>query len=218
MNEMLPILYSFRRCPYAMRARTVLNYSKINCIIREVDLKNKPEALIGISPKATVPVLHLADGKIIDQSLDIMDYALKINDPEEILNRDTATSSEIRALINYNDSEFVEYLRQYKYPDRYNVDHGTIRKYIQDTAFKKYELLLNINEYLFGKKSLADYAIMPFIRQFALVDSEYFFNNNSYKNIIRWLNSFLREKDFEPIVMAKHEPWQTGDKPVYFLT
>lgn len=84
MSQELPILYSFRRCPYAMRARMALHYSGINCELREVSLKNKPDALISISPKATVPVMHLPDGTIIDESLDIIHYAIGQNDPEGI--------------------------------------------------------------------------------------------------------------------------------------
>ena len=110
-----PILYSFRRCPYAMRARLALAYTGIKVEIREVELKNKPQALRDISPKATVPVLHLPDGKVIDESLDIMHWALAQHDPAQWL-ADTKTA---KTLITWNDGDFKYQLDRYKYADRH---------------------------------------------------------------------------------------------------
>ena len=115
----LPILYSFRRCPYAMRARMALHYSNINCILREVDLKNKPSAMLEISPKGTVPVLQLPDGRLIEESLEIIYYSLDQNDPEGLNNLSSETTLKARHLIEKNDMEFVGILRKYKYFERY---------------------------------------------------------------------------------------------------
>ena len=217
MSQELPILYSFRRCPYAMRARMALHYSEINCELREVSLKNKPDALINISPKATVPVMHLPDGTIIDESLDIIHYAISQNDPEGISNVSKNLQEQIDELIAINDSEFASLLRKYKYFEKHPEEsQESYRKKIEANFLTKYEMMLDGNKFLFGKKSIADIAILPFIRQFAFVDEEWFFNS-SYKNLINWLNMALESDVFENIILAKHNPWKEGDKTVYFI-
>lgn len=217
MSQELPILYSFRRCPYAMRARMALHYSEINCELREVSLKNKPDALINISPKATVPVMHLPDGTIIDESLDIIHYAISQNDPEGISNVSKNLQEQIDELIAINDSEFASLLRKYKYFEKHPEEsQESYRKKIEANFLTKYEMMLDGNKFLFGKKSIADIAILPFIRQFAFVDDEWFFNS-SYKNLINWLNMALESDVFENIILAKHNPWKEGDEPVYFI-
>lgn len=210
------ILYSFRRCPYAMRARMVLNYSKFNCIIREVDLKNKPQELLNISPKGTVPVLQLIDKTILEQSLDIMNYVLSIHDPENILDVSENKKIEIQTLIIKNDNSFAALLRNYKYPEKFDINQNNSREIIEKEFLEQYELSLKNNDFLLGKLSLADYAILPFIRQFAYVDQEWFFNSK-YKNIIKWLNSFIADDEFESIIMNKNEIWCSEQKPKYFL-
>lgn len=217
MSQELPILYSFRRCPYAMRARMALHYSEINCELREVSLKNKSDALINISPKATVPVMHLPDGTIIDESLDIIHYAISQNDPEGISNVSKNLQEQIDELIAINDSEFALLLRKYKYFEKHPEEsQESYRKKIEANFLTKYEMMLDGNKFLFGKRSIADIAILPFIRQFAFVDEEWFFNS-SYKNLINWLNMALESDVFENIILAKHNPWKKGDEPVYFI-
>ncbi|MEM6339228.1 MAG: glutathione S-transferase [Pseudomonadota bacterium] len=217
MSQELPILYSFRRCPYAMRARMALHYSKINCELREVSLKNKPDSLINISPKATVPVMHLPDGTIIDESLDIIHYAISQNDPEGIADVSDDLQEQIDELITINDSEFAPLLRKYKYFEKYPEEsQESYRKQIEANFLAKYEKMLDGNKFLFGKKSIADIAILPFIRQFAFVDEEWFFNS-PYKNLINWLNMAIESDVFENIILAKHNPWKEGDEPVYFI-
>lgn len=217
MSQELPILYSFRRCPYAMRARMALHYSEINCELREVSLKNKPDALINISPKATVPVMHLPDGTIIDESLDIIHYAISQNDPEGISNVSKNLQEQIDELIAINDLEFASLLRKYKYFEKHPEEsQESYRKKIEANFLTKYEMMLDGNKFLFGKRSIADIAILPFIRQFAFVDEEWFFNS-SYKNLINWLNMALESDVFENIILAKHNPWKEGDEPVYFI-
>lgn len=112
-----PILYSFRRCPYAMRARLAIAAAQVKVELREVELRNKQEALLLASPKGTVPVLQLEDGKVIDESPDIMFWALQQHDPEHWLEQDWLKQT--KQLIQRNDGEFKYYLDRYKYADRY---------------------------------------------------------------------------------------------------
>lgn len=216
MKDTIPILYSFVRCPYAMRARMGLLESKINCIIREVDLKNKPSSMLEISPKGTVPILILKT-RVIDQSLDIVNYALEQNDPFNIQKYTKEKQKEIQELIANNDIEFTKLLRTYKYPERYPEDSQELCKHQIETKFlDKYEKMLDGNLFLFRLKSIADITILPFIRQFAIVDQDWFYNSN-YKNIIGWLKRMTNNDDFQNIIMAKHQPWQDSDKLVYLF-
>ena len=213
----LPILYSFRRCPYAMRARMALHYSNINCILREVDLKNKPSAMLEISPKGTVPVLQLPDGRLIEESLEIIYYSLDQNDPEGLNNLSSETTLKARHLIEKNDMEFVGILRKYKYFERYPENtQVSYRNQAEELFLIGYEQMLEGQDFLLGKKSVADIAILPFIRQFALADEEWFFNSK-YKNLIKWLNAIIQSEAFEVKVMAKHQTWKEGDKAIYLL-
>ncbi|MGC0371564.1 MAG: hypothetical protein DGJ47_000253 [Rickettsiaceae bacterium] len=201
----MPILYSFRRCPYAMRARMVLHYSGIECDIREVDLKNKPAELLKTSPKGTVPVMVLDSGEIIDESMDVIKYAITVNDPENIGSSDFI--SQIDELVETNDTRFAKLLRQYKYPDRYpEINQLQIRAIIEEEFLFKYENMLSEGDFLLKQKTIADYAIIPFIRQFAYVDDEWFFSSK-YFEVIKWLQSFLETEEFENIIMQKRDIW-----------
>ena len=164
-----PILYSFRRCPFAMRARMAVLISGIECELREVKLSAKPAAMIASSPKATVPVLVLADGRVIDESIDIMRWALAQYDPEDWLGGDD------QALIATNDGAFKHHLDRYKYPDRHGsdpVEHRTAGLVI----------LADLNARLAARggnlcretRALTDIALMPFVRQFAATDRDWF--------------------------------------------
>lgn len=217
MSESMPILYSFRRCPYAMRARMALHYSRINCKLREVALRNKPDALLTVSPKGTVPVLLLSDGRVIDESIDIIHYAVFKNDPENILDVSAEVKLEIDNMISKNDKDFALLLRKYKYFEKYPEDTQEVyRQQIESNFLEKYEQMLDGKKFLFAKKSIADFAILPFIRQFAFADEEWFFTSK-YKNIIAWLNKFIESDDFEDIILAKHAPWKEGDEAVYLI-
>lgn len=217
MQRSLPILYSFRRCPYAMRARMALYYSGINCELREVYLRDKPGSLIEISPKATVPVLQLQDGTIIDESLDVINYAISQNDPENILNVTQEVQNEIDLLILKNDTDFAKLLHRYKYFEKYpDESQAFYRKQIESIFLEKYEQMLENKNFLFNSKSIADFVIIPFIRQFAFVDKEWFFGSK-YKNLIQWLNTTLESDEFDRIILAKHSPWKEGDDPIYFI-
>jgi glutathione S-transferase len=208
-----PIFYSFRRCPYAIRARLALASAGIVVELREVELRNKPEAMLAVSAKATVPVLVLNDGGVIDESLDIMRWALAHNDPDHWIERTCLQDAE--QLIRINDGEFKYYLDRYKYADRY--PEYTVQYYRQqgESFLAQLEKRLNQNPFLCGAHfSLADAAILPFIRQFAAVDSDWF-ESMPYPAIKRWLNEFIASGLFVK-VMSKHLPWQPEDPLLLF--
>ncbi len=204
-----PVLYSFRRCPYAIRARMALEYASINCELREVKLSNKPQTMINISNKGTVPVLQLTDGSVIDESLDIMLWALEQTDPDQWLGVEQKNT---RLMIEKYDLEFTQYLDQYKYFQRY-PEHSQL--YYREKAEIFIELLeTNLQEHsgialVSNRLTLVDVAIFPFIRQFAHVDWEWF-SNSQYKNLISWLLKF-EESELFLAVMNKQEPWQENE-------
>jgi len=205
MNHSLPILYTFRRCPYAIRARMAIAVSGQKVELREVDLKQKPQEMISISPKATVPVLQLRNGEVLEESLDIMQWALKINDPQHWLaNKDNEFAEE---LIRSNDEQFKYFLDRYKYADRY-PEHSI--EYYREKASDfplKLDALLGNNSFLMSENpSLPDIAILPFIRQFAFVDKNWF-DSRGWANLQNWLDNLLDSRLFES-VMKKHRPWQ----------
>ena len=201
-----PILYSFRRCPYAMRARLALTYTAIPLEHRDILLKNKPQAMLCASPKGTVPVLVLSDGKVIDESLDIMLWALAINDPQHWLTENLNDRAEVMALIQKSDLEFKPLLDRYKYADRH-PEHPM--EYYRTQGERFIELLdckLSNQNYLMGDEvTLADMAIAPFIRQFAHVDRNWFYST-PHQGVQRWLTKFLESELFLQI-MTKHPLW-----------
>lgn len=204
---MLPILYSFRRCPYAIRARMAIAYASITLEMREVALANKPAAMLAISPKGTVPVLQLSD-RVIDESIEVMRWALSQSDPENWLAVDT--QQEQSTLIEENDNEFKGWLDKYKYWDRYPEQSQQDYRIKAENFLSTLELRLQQNSYLLGDNiCMADIAIFPFIRQFAFVDKPWF-DDADYPLVQRWLNQFLQSKLFEQ-VMEKHALWQQPD-------
>ncbi|MFW5444175.1 MAG: glutathione S-transferase [Methylococcaceae bacterium] len=210
---MTHILYSFRRCPYAMRARLAITTAAITVELREVVLRNKPQQLLDISPKATVPVLLLLDGTVIEESLEIMTWALSKNDPENWLNTDYA--EDIQQLIQWNDNEFKYYLDRYKYADRYPEHDQQYYREKAETFLTDLEKRLDKQAYLCNQKcSLADMAIFPFIRQFANVNLDWFQTAN-YPKLNRWLKKHLKSCLFISI-MDKYPAWQAGDKKLIF--
>ncbi|MDF2639246.1 MAG: glutathione S-transferase [Novosphingobium lindaniclasticum] len=203
-----PILYSFRRCPYAMRARLALLVSGTTCELREVKLSGKPAEMLEASPKGTVPVLVLADGTVIDQSLDIMRWALKRNDPAGWLASDDA------ALTAANDGPFKHDLDRYKYPHRHGSD-ATAHRESGLTFLRMLEARLAENAHLCGPcTGLADAAIMPFVRQFAAVEPTWF-EMQSLPRLQAWLHAYLNS-DLFTAAMLRLPPWQPGDQPARF--
>ncbi|WP_455217466.1 glutathione S-transferase [Kaarinaea lacus] len=212
---MLPILYSFRRCPYAIRARLAIKYSGIAVELREVVLADKPGEMLDASPKGTVPVLILDDGTILDESLDIIEWALSINDPDNWRAMDPAHSRDSQHLIDYNDGEFKQHLDHYKYAVRF-PDHPA--EYYRQQACEFLNLLntkLQEHRFLSGKSlTLTDIAVFPFIRQFAFVDKPWF-DSSEYRNLQSWLEVMLQMPLFSE-VMQKYPKWQPGDETVLF--
>jgi glutathione S-transferase len=199
----LPILYSFRRCPYAIRARLAITYAGITVEIREVQLKHKPEQMLAISPKGTVPVLQLPDGKVIDESLVIMRWALAQNDPERWLD----AGEDAEKLIQWNDGEFKYYLDRYKYADRYPEFPALYSRNEGEKFLAELETKLSQNQHLIGRHcSIADAAIFPFIRQFAAVDYQWF-NSSNYPHLKSWLSELI-ESDLFLAVMFKVTDWK----------
>lgn len=212
MNH-LPLLYSFRRCPYAMRARLGLVFAGLQVELREIILKDKPAQMLAISPKGTVPVLQLLDGRVIEESREIMLWALEQNDPQALL--DTDVLHQANALIDMNDNEFKHWLDRYKYADRH--PEMTLEEYRQrgEVFLQRLEALLTTNAYLLGDKiTIADVGIMPFVRQFAHVDRDVFYRL-AYPNLQRWLQHWLEQPIFLQ-VMQKYQLWQVGDDLVRF--
>ena len=213
MFNQQPILYSFRRCPYAMRARLGILFAGLQVELREIVLRNKPAQMLAISPKGTVPVLQLPDGQVIDESLDIMRWALQLQDPQQLLDESTLTQG--YALIEQNDRQFKHWLDRYKYADRYpEMTQLEYRLQGEDFLQQLEQLLLNQSFLLGDKISLADIGIMPFIRQFAHVDRQVF-AELPYPNLQRWLSYWLAQPLFLQ-AMAKHKPWCVGDEHIMF--
>ena len=208
---MLPVLYSFRRCPYAMRARMTLIYSSINPELREVLLKDKPSSMLAISAKGTVPVLQLPDSNVLDQSRDIMHWALAISDPQQWLNDELAES--ISDLIDYNDNQFKTHLDHYKYWERFPAESQNFYRAQGEIFLQQLEEHLISRPYLLADRiSMADIALFPFIRQFAFVDKVWF-DQSPYPKLQLWLQKLLDSTLFLT-AMKKLPPWREGDSPV----
>ena len=209
----LSCLYSFRRCPYAMRARLGLLFAELPVELREITLKNKPAKMLAISPKGTVPVLQLADGVVIEESRDIMEWALEQQDPQELLNPKTLHQG--NTLIEQNDQEFKHWLDRYKYADRHLEMTQTEYRQKGEAFLQILEALLTKNTYLLGDSvTIADIGIMPFVRQFAHVDRDVFYSL-PYPKLQIWLKNWLAHPLFIQ-AMTKFQPWQDGDEPVIF--
>ncbi|WP_394210836.1 glutathione S-transferase [Psychrobacter piscatorii] len=213
MTSPLHRLYSFRRCPYAMRARLGLLFAEQSVALREVTLKNKPEQMLAISPKGTVPVLQLVDGPVIEESVEIMMWALEQNDPQGLL--DEKVLSEANALIAQNDNEFKQWLDRYKYADRHPEMTQIEYRQQGEVFLQDLEALLTENTYLLGNRmTIADIGIMPFVRQFAHVDREVFYGL-PYPKLQQWLQYWLEHPLFVQ-AMTKFQPWQEGGEVVVF--
>ena len=194
----LPILYSYRRCPYAMRARMALKLAGIQVEIREISLREKPAHMLQVSPKGTVPVLVLADGSVIEQSLEIMQWALKARALQTNIHEASRAASLV--LISENDDAFKRALDAYKYPERYPSKTQSQHRADGEVFLQKLENLLQNNLYLFGNApSLADIAIFPFVRQFAAVDAAWF-DNSPYPKLKVWLKTLVDSELFASIM------------------
>ena len=202
----LPILYSFRRCPYAIRARLALQAAGQAVEHREITLKNKPAEMLRASPKGTVPVLVLADGSVLDESLGIMRWALGRNDPHGWLAQGETGHEDTRALVAQNDGEFKFQLDRYKYPHRYGLADGVAHRELARGFLEILQDRLALHSFLAGARfGLADSAIAPFVRQFAHTDAAWF-AGQSWSHLARWLQDFEASAAFAQ-VMEKHPVW-----------
>ena len=204
-----PLLYSFRRCPYAIRARMALWVAGVVVELREVKLAAKPPELIAASPKGTVPVLVLPDGTVIEQSLAIMRWALAQSDPESWLAGDDAE------LIAANDGPFKHHLDRAKYPGRYEEDGVTDHRAAALALLAPLEARLQAAPWLGGEtRALTDIALFPFIRQYAAIEPAWF-AAQPLPHLQTWVER-LAASDLFASVMPKFAPWAEGDPPVLF--
>ena len=209
------ILYSFKRCPYAMRSRMALFLTGIKCELREVNLKNKPLLMLDISPKGTVPVLVLDDGKVIEQSLDIINWALgqrNIFDANLLDKQELFTDTTIELF----DGDFKFNLDRYKYSTRYHEVNKEMHRDHCLKILKEIDKSFKGPAWFFGDDiNKIDISILPFIRQFRLTDIEWFDDQEDIKNIKYWLNTFLKSSLLKKI-MISYKPWKEQDDPLYF--
>ena len=197
-----PILYSFRRCPYAMRARMPIVRTNFEVELREVILRDRPEHMMEISPKGTVPVLLLEDGTVIEESLEIMQHVL-----------DWTLSEEEQHWISRNDDEFKFHLDRYKYPNRYE-DVDEIEQRTLASAY-----LMDLNQRLATEPSINEAlsdALFPFVRQFANHDRDWF-DVQPWTNVLAWLTENLESQAFKAC-MKKHKQWVHGQATIVFPT
>ncbi len=204
---MTPILYSFRRCPYAMRARLAIAASGVQVELREVVLRDKPAAFLAVSDSGTVPCLA-TDAAAIDESLDIMKWALAQNDPNTWLDMPKAGWE----LITRADGPFKDALDRTKYAIRHPESDPEEQR--ANAAFFLAELDQTITTWLFDHPTIADYAILPFVRQFAFIDKAWF-DAQPWPRLQGWLDRFLISDPFSEI-MSKYPQWSEGDNPTYF--
>lgn len=199
-----PICYTFRRCPYAIRARMTLDYSAIETEYREILFRNKPPAMLEASPKGTVPVLIGRDGTVLEQSRDIMNWCLTQYDPDNW--QPQSQERMINRLIDQNDNEFKYWLDRYKYADRYPQFNEAYYRSKAEVFVAELEDRLSAHRYLVSDQlSLADIALFPFVRQFSMVDAKWF-EASEYVSLKRWLGGLLTSERFAR-VMIKRPVW-----------
>ena len=210
-EQKTPILYTFRRCPYAIRARIALSYAGVKFEVREVDLKDKPQILLSISPKGTVPVLQLSADRVIEESLDIMLWTIDQYDPEGWL--DPNHQQDIFNLINETDIDFKSNLDDYKYAENPMKKCEALRRC--EVFLESIEQRLCKHHFLFSDDmSLADVAIFPFVRQFSKV-SDLWFEGPHFERVKQWLEYFSESELFKK-AMNKYPVWQQHAEPIYF--
>ena len=218
----MPIFWSFRRCPYAMRARLAVKSAGLEVELREILLRDKPEAFLAVSQTATVPVLVGEDGQVIEESRDIMFWALqKSGDPEHWLSGWERDATGLQAFLDQLDGPFKTNLDKYKYSSRFAEDKADAAELAcfhraEGAAFLQ-EINARLNAHPFlngGEAGLADYAALPFVRQFRIADIPWF-DEQEWPALHQWLQRFLASQRFADI-MYKYTPWKPGDVPVIF--
>jgi glutathione S-transferase len=219
----LPILYSLRHCPFAMRARLAIFKSQQAVEMRDVKLDNKPAAMLVASPKGTVPILVVSSSHIIDESLEVMLWSLRQCDPENLLlsdplknnNSEESRLPELLAFIELYDSEFKSCIEDYKCAKRYHESNLIECRQACEVYVQDLEQRLSQHDYIFGEQeSLADIALLPFIRQFAKIERQWYVGS-SYVNVKRWLNKYLQSAMFNK-VMTQYPIWNEKTQGVIF--
>jgi glutathione S-transferase len=209
---MAPVLYSFRRCPYAIRARMTLWYAGIVIEHREVLLSKKPNAMLDASSKGTVPILVLPDSVVLEESRDIMRWALAQHDPQAWWNESQADM--INALIDENDDSFKTIIDHYKYSDRFPEQSKEDYRSQGEGFLRKLEQLLVNQKFLLGDRvTMADVALFPFVRQFAMVDNRWW-EQAPFAKLRNWLEAFKTSSLFLD-AMTKIKPWSEGDPALH---
>jgi glutathione S-transferase len=213
----LPVLYSFRRCPYAIRARLALQASGVVYELREVVLKNKPAHMLALSPKGTVPVLWVPsqepaqEGRVIEQSLDIMLWALRQRDPNQWLPSSLADLQKSLEKIAVNDGLFKTHLDRYKYPNRFGLVNGLQDRDLASVLLLELDAELQQQNFLSGPHwGLTDAALAPFVRQFAHVDRPWF-NTQNWAVLKQWLTNFETAADFTKTMEKRSNTSTTDD-------
>ncbi|MGO2509343.1 MAG: glutathione S-transferase [Vibrio hibernica] len=206
-NTPLPILYSLRNCPFAMRARMAIYQSQLPVLLRDIVLRDKPAEMLAVSPKGTVPVLVTNHGTVIEESLEVMLWAFSESDPADLLlSADPEMLDNMLALIHQFDSEFKPCLEAYRAAKRYHEPNLAECRLACEQYITQLELRLSQHAFLItDRESLADLALLPFIRQFARVERQWYLQS-PYPKLRQWLDSYLQSKIFSK-VMTKHELW-----------
>jgi len=222
-TKAVPILYSLRNCPYAMRARIAIYKANMRVLLRDVVLSNKPAAMLASSPKGTVPVLVLGQDQeaaphaVIEESLELMLWALANNDPGDLLHgHDPEALPAMFTLIARFDEKFKNCLEQYKCAKRYHEDNLSDCRQLCEPYLQDLEQRLEQQPFIMSsKESLADIAILPFIRQFARIERQWYLQS-PYPKLRQWLNQYLQSVMFTK-VMAKTPLWLEKREDVYFV-
>ena len=209
-----PILYSFRRCPYCMRAHMALKYAGMKVILREVELRNLPAEALAVSPHATVPSLVVSADEYMDESWDIVKWAIKQHDPDNWAGDNNEYLNHAEMLVETNDHSFKEDLDHYKYADRHPEHPMEYYRERCEEFLEELNEMLEENVYLLSEHiSIADIAVFPFIRQFSLVDKDWF-DQAPYPELQRWLKAILDTEWFAD-AFKKHELWQSGNDDIF---
>jgi len=209
-----PVLYSFRRCPYCMRAHMALKNTGIKIELREVALSNLPAPLLKLSSEETVPVLHLPNDEVFSESWEIVKWALLQNDPDNWLGNENKHALDAEILIETNDFSFKADLDRYKYADRHPEQSQDEYREACEEFIEELEDMLSEYSYLLGDQiSLADIGVFPFVRQFSLVDKDWF-DQSQYSKVQNWLQRLIDSPLFQEI-FQKHPLWQADDTAVY---
>ncbi len=209
-----PILYSFRRCPYCMRAHMALKYARLNIILREVALSDLPADVLAVSPHATVPLLVISENEYMDESWDIVKWAIQQSDPENWLGENNEYLKEAEMLVETNDYSFKDDLDHYKYAGRFPEQPMAYYRQRGEEFVEELNEMLKQNNFLLAEHiTVADIAIFPFIRQFSMVDKGWF-DKAPYPELQRWLD-FMLDTEWFSEAFKKYEIWKPGSEDIH---